>query len=373
MYYYLGPKVSDKIIKNEENEDKHNKIKQLIKDYSFGGKNKQNIKILSNEEEILENHFNIEKIKPRSYTLDRKKNKDNPIKINFDNFYFNDNKIFLRTNILPKIIPKLSLSNFNKRKNNNNEENNELNNNKDKKNKFNIFNKTYGITDLKQITFNKGITSFRNTNYKLNNINTINTINTINNLNINDYLNDTFKYKLLKEKLLNINKLQNNNNIKIINKNIIFEKDKKKLHFNKNFFNSKTIINKKINLNLKLLKNKKRESIKKNDNKLEIKRIKNDLYEDNNDSFINELNYLFLNDKENNDNKSNNEEQLNQIDKTNESDDDKSPDPRINFEHINKVNKSRPQTSYGGLNARRKNLQNAFKNKDNRPVTSNLP
>ena len=180
MYYYLGPKVSEKIIKNEENEDKHNKIKQLIKDDSFGGKNKQNIKILSNEEEILENHFNIEKIKPRSYTLDRKKNKDNPIKINFDNFYFNDNKIFLRTNILPKIIPKLSLSNFNKRKNNNNEENNELNNNKDKKNKFNIFNKTYGITDLKQITFNKGITSFRNTNYKLNNINTINTINTIN-------------------------------------------------------------------------------------------------------------------------------------------------------------------------------------------------
>ena len=53
------------------------------------------------------------------------------------------------------------------------------------------------------------------------------------------------------------------------------------------------------------------------------------------------------------------------------SDDDDEPDPRINFEQINQINKSRPLTSYGGLNARRKNLQSALqKNKKNRPITS---
>ena len=51
--------------------------------------------------------------------------------------------------------------------------------------------------------------------------------------------------------------------------------------------------------------------------------------------------------------------------------DDDEPDPRINFEQINQINKSRPLTSYGGLNARRKNLQSALqKNKTNRPTTS---
>ena len=58
---------------------------------------------------------------------------------------------------------------------------------------------------------------------------------------------------------------------------------------------------------------------------------------------------------------------------SNDSDNDKEPDPRINFEQISRVNKSRPQTSYGGLNTRRKNLQTAFKNLNNRPATSNIP
>lgn len=53
------------------------------------------------------------------------------------------------------------------------------------------------------------------------------------------------------------------------------------------------------------------------------------------------------------------------------SDDDEEPDPRINFEQINQINKCRPLTSYGGLNARRKNLQSALqRNKNNRPITS---
>ena len=43
------------------------------------------------------------------------------------------------------------------------------------------------------------------------------------------------------------------------------------------------------------------------------------------------------------------------------SDDDDEPDPRINFEHINQINKCRPLTSYGGLNARRQNLKSLYK------------
>ena len=63
---------------------------------------------------------------------------------------------------------------------------------------------------------------------------------------------------------------------------------------------------------------------------------------------------------------------IDECNKNNENDDDsKELDPRINFEHINRVNKSRPQTSYGGLNMRRKNLRSAL-NKNNRPATSNF-
>ena len=71
------------------------------------------------------------------------------------------------------------------------------------------------------------------------------------------------------------------------------------------------------------------------------------------------------------------QENLEENNKNNDSDDDdKEPDPRINFEQISRVNQSRPQTSYGGLVARRKNLQSAIqneRNKKNRPTTSNVP
>ena len=52
------------------------------------------------------------------------------------------------------------------------------------------------------------------------------------------------------------------------------------------------------------------------------------------------------------------------------SDDGEEPDPRINFEHINKINKCRPLTSYGGLNARRQNLKSALQKNRDRPGTS---
>ena len=118
--------------------------------------------------------------------------------------------------------------------------------------------------------------------------------------------------------------------------------------------------------------------LEKKENKMELKKkeendLKNNLYEENNDSFINELNNLFPNAKDNNEFQKSNQEQNDINENNNDSDEDKEPDPRINFEQINRVNKSRPQTSYGGLNARRKNLQSALNKNNNRPVTSNIP
>ena len=123
------------------------------------------------------------------------------------------------------------------------------------------------------------------------------------------------------------------------------------------------------------------------DNNLKYKRIKiidkknfqekKDLIEENNDSFIDELTDI-LNDVNNNNKNSNQiiledskDNQNNSIkdddddDDKNKSEEDREPDPRINFEHINQLNQKRPQTSYGGLNTRRKNLQTALKGKQN--------
>ena len=78
--------------------------------------------------------------------------------------------------------------------------------------------------------------------------------------------------------------------------------------------------------------------------------------EDNSDSFITELEDLLTNVNNNEDAKSSNEEE---------------PDPRINFEKINELNKARPQTSYGGMNQRRKKLQIALKSAKYRPNDNN--
>jgi hypothetical protein len=102
---------------------------------------------------------------------------------------------------------------------------------------------------------------------------------------------------------------------------------------------------------------------------------KKDLIEENNDSFIDELTDI-LNNVNNNKNKNINQQQIiledskdnlnnSMNDEENKSEDDIEPDPRINFEHINQLNQKRPQTSYGGLNTRRKNLQTALQGKQN--------
>ena len=303
---------------------------------------------------------------------------DDNVKIKFRN----DNQIFLNTYKLPQIINRLSLSNFHKKKVNDTNQIRNVNINYN----FNIFNKTSGLMGFKGITFNRGIPEFRNTNYVINNdIGNIGNIKPITSEN-----SEISKYKVLKGQLLS-NNININNNINIINNNLNIindlknDKEKKRTNYNKNSFNSKAIINNNKYYNNNLIKENmnifkdvsKKIKLEKHEEKIipkskEKNEEKNNLCEDNNDSFITELHNLFPNEKKNNDSQQNLNEQTDEMDKNNESDDDKEPDPRINFEQINRVNKSRPQTSYGGLNVRRKNLQSAFKNRNSRPATSNV-
>lgn len=95
---------------------------------------------------------------------------------------------------------------------------------------------------------------------------------------------------------------------------------------------------------------------------------KRPLEEENNDSFITELEDLLTNVNNKKVIKgSSNEDDNNDA----KSADDEQPDPRINFEKINEVNKARPQTSYGGLNQRRKKLQIALKSAKYRTSNNN--
>ena len=408
IYFLLDSKIILRI-KNDE---------KIVNNLSNNSKNKnfffQNSKINEIQNKLIINKDEEKEIiKPRSYTFDSKKSNsnNNPIKINLANINIlgsntmrnymnllgnneNSNKniknIFLNTNKLPKIATRLSLSNFHKKINinNNASNNNENNNNIGISNKFNnIFNKTSGTTiGFKGLTFNNAIAGLRNTNYKFNNINNLNSCKLLN------VHNEIFKYKISKDIINpnNINNIKDTNNNKLCNlqfnnTNINKDKDKKKIHINKNTFNTKTIIHNnnkyynnmkinKINNNLILFKSSKKEKDEiKEKSKGKENEEKNNVCEENNDSFLNEFNDLFSNVKANKDSQhfqGNNDEN----NKNNDSDDDdKEPDPRINFEQINRVNQSRPQTSYGGLNARRKNLQSAMQNKNKRPITSNIP
>ena len=187
----------------------------MIKKYNLFFQNsfktkKSNDMLSLDSQENSKKSLNFEILKPRSHTFDmRKSNNNQPIRININNIKLadnninnkNENVIFLNTNKLPKIIPRLSLSNFNKKNRNINQSPNKLNNNMINSYKFNDFNQTFGIIGFNGITFNNSNNRFRNTNYKINNINNLKPLNS---------LNDKLRYKLLKEQLLTPN---NNLNI----------------------------------------------------------------------------------------------------------------------------------------------------------------
>ena len=141
---------------------------------------------------------NNEESKPRSQTFEKKIfNSTKPIRIIIQNMrrptdtmnikIGNDNQIFLNNYKLPKIMNRLSLSNFHKKKNSESNQIRNLNINYN----FNIFNKTSGLMGFKGITFNRGISEFRNTNYIINN--DINNIKPITSENL-----DLTKLKFLK-------------------------------------------------------------------------------------------------------------------------------------------------------------------------------
>lgn len=236
------------------------------------------------------------------------------------------------------------------------------------KKKIHLFNKN---------SFNTKFSLFQN-NKSNNNVNNIinNNNNTFNNFNVNSSRGNNKIILKVKEEENDINK----------------ESLKEKVHSSQNKREAYVIINKNININ---------NINKRSENK------KIEVSEENNDSFINELNDILSNVKgENinnnigniNNNPPERKEELEEREEKEDSDDDDDkaePDPRINFEQISRLNKSRPQTSYGGLNARKKNLQSALQNNrqrrnygnqgtpvnqmifpvqlGNRPVTSNIP
>lgn len=171
----------------------------------------------------------------------------------------------------------------------------------------------------------------------------------INNYKFNSiYINEQNKYINIKNNLLK-------NNINIINNESqkIVPKQNKVNHFNKTY--KSNIYLKYYNDHQKDINNmilNERFKVDNKDNK-EVEYINNIIKKE---SFDEELNDNIEYNKNNN---------------SMGSDDNDEPDPRINFEQINQINKFRPLTSYGGLNARRKNLQSALqKNKINRPITS---
>ena len=136
------------------------------------------------------------------------------------------------------------------------------------------------------------------------------------------------------------------------NNNVINIKKRKPESFSNTsniFFNQN--IGMKNNLSTKILKIKKKKINSETEEILEEQETKQKNKEGiNNDSFMNEIEILLTN--------VNPKDQ----DEDAKSVEEDTPDPRINFEHINNINKSRPQTSYGGLMQRKNKLLVALKN-----------
>lgn len=111
--------------------------------------------------------------------------------------------IFLNTNKLPKIVTRISLSNFHKKNNLEGEMNN--NNICNTVHKFSLFHKTLGNFGFKGITFNSGLSGLRSTNYKfnINNNNIMNLNNINNNCKLLNSHKEIYNHKSQKRKIVN--------------------------------------------------------------------------------------------------------------------------------------------------------------------------
>ena len=220
-------------------------------------------------------------------------------------------------------------------------------------NEKNIINRRFNFNKTKHIISSTQSYPEKPIDINIQNIN-INQINYYNNDNNNNENSNNDNQRKLP-------KIINNNEIK--GRNLF------------NYFNKTSGL---IGFNKGLSYNSLKDLSENNNPQLKFKRLKiiekKNLIEENNDSFIDELTDI-LNDVNNNkninqqqiileDSKDNLNNSINN-EEENKSEDDIEPDPRINFEHINQLNQKRPQTSYGGLNTRRKNLQTALQGKQN--------
>ena len=220
-------------------------------------------------------------------------------------------------------------------------------------NEQNIINRRFNFNKTKHIISSTQSYPEKPIDINIQNIN-INQINYYNNDNNNNENSNNDNQRKLP-------KIINNNEIK--GRNLF------------NYFNKTSGL---IGFNKGLSYNSLKDLSENNNPQLKFKRLKiiekKNLIEENNDSFIDELTDI-LNDVNNNkninqqqiileDSKDNLNNSINN-EEENKSEDDIEPDSRINFEHINQLNQKRPQTSYGGLNTRRKNLQTALKGKQN--------
>lgn len=298
--------------KNISNLTSNNKQINILKN-NQNDNTKKNLFLQNSNFKLNNNIF-----KGRSYTFDTNKqilnSKTNNITINNDNNNLNKKPIPIKVNLGNNKEIKIKIIN-------NNENvikkscyqglqrnilpkislSNFHKNENNESNKLINFNKT--SENIKGLTFNS-LRVFKNKNNNFMKYNTPNKrLLNINKLKISDknFLNKTCRIKI------NLNKLNNINN----NENIALNRT------NPKFFKNNQI---KINEKLSARDNYNTEEYKNNNEKDE-------------------------------DNRSNNS--------------DKEADPRIDFDKINRLNRSRPQTSYGGLNARKKNLRNALQNDNN--------
>ena len=241
-----------------------------------------------------------------------------------------------------------------------------INNNINKENKTDQEPKKRGITfeNVFRIRNSVDLNNKTNTKINLNSLRYKNQNEQINNFN-SPYLDfDNFNTPIKSNdenlRIKNYHLPKINQGISNDNNNIVKLKN---LNFNKTYFNNKGTISfnntfgKKFH-KIKIIDMKKiKEKIENKEKENEInKRKKKNGNGNNNDSFIDELTNILINVNKI-------EEEENKQNEENKSiDNDKEPEPRINFEQIQRVNLLRPQTSYGGLNTRKKNLQSALQN-----------
>ena len=246
-----------------------------------------------------------------------------------------------------------------------------INNNINKENKTDQEPKKRGITFENVFRIRNSVDLNNKTNTKIN-------LNSLRYKNQNEQMNNLYNSPYLDFDNFNTPIKSNDENLRIknyhlpkINQGISNDNNNivklKNLNFNKTYFNNKGTISfnntfgRKFH-KIKIVDMKKIKEKIENKEKEKEKEKKKNPNGNNNDSFIDELTNILINV---NTNKI--EEEENKQNEENKSiDNDKEPDPRINFEQIQRVNLSRPQTSYGGLNIRKKNLQSALQNSKNK-------